>query len=104
VVNTEQFTLLHALEYVGMLIIGGLGSIPGVFFGVLFIRILNELVMFTSPVLAKALPWLGSSPAAALGLIAFGLAVIIFLIFEPRGLAHRWEIFKASYRLYPFAH
>jgi branched-chain amino acid transport system permease protein len=104
VVNTEQFTLLHALEYVGMLIIGGMGSIPGVFFGVLFIRILNELVMFTSPVLAKALPWLGSSPAAALGLIAFGLALIIFLIFEPRGLAHRWEIFKASYRLYPFAH
>jgi len=104
VVNTEQFTLLHALEYVGMLIIGGIGSIPGVFFGVLFIRILNELVMFTSPVLAKALPWLGSSPAASLGLIAFGLAMAVFLIFEPRGLAHRWEIFKSSYRLYPFAH
>ena len=33
VVNTEQFTLLHALEYVGMLIIGGMGSVPGVFFG-----------------------------------------------------------------------
>ncbi|MFW6114692.1 MAG: branched-chain amino acid ABC transporter permease [Thermodesulfobacteriota bacterium] len=104
VVNTEQFTLLHALEYVGMLIIGGMGSIPGVFFGVLFIRILNEIVMFTSPALAKAFPWLGTSPAAALGLIAFGLAVIVFLIFEPRGLAHRWEIFKASYRLYPFAY
>ncbi|PIP46196.1 MAG: branched-chain amino acid ABC transporter permease [Deltaproteobacteria bacterium CG23_combo_of_CG06-09_8_20_14_all_51_20] len=103
VVNAEQFTLLHALEFVGMLIIGGMGSIPGVFFGVLFIKILNELVLFTSPVLAGAFPWLGSSPAAAMGLIAFGLAVSIFLIFEPRGLAHRWEIFKASYRLYPFA-
>jgi branched-chain amino acid transport system permease protein len=84
VVNSEQFTLMHALEYIGMLII--------------------EVVMFTSPVLAKALPWLGTSPAAALGLTAFGLAVVIFLIFEPRGLAHRWEIFKASYRLYPFAY
>lgn len=104
VVNTEQFTLLHALEYVGMLIIGGMGSIPGVFFGVLFIRILNELVMFTSPALAKAFPWLGSSPAASLGLIAFGMAMAVFLVFEPRGLAHRWEIFKSSYRLYPFAH
>jgi branched-chain amino acid transport system permease protein len=104
VVNSEQFTLLHALEYVGMLIVGGMGSIPGVFFGVLFIRILNEVVMLTSPVLAKAFPWLGTSPAAALGLTAFGLAVAAFLIFEPRGLAHRWEIFKASYRLYPFAY
>jgi branched-chain amino acid transport system permease protein len=87
-----------------MLIIGGMGSIPGVFFGVLFIRILNEVVMLTSPLLAKAFPWLGASPAAALGLTAFGLAVAAFLIFEPRGLAHRWEIFKASYRLYPFAY
>ncbi len=104
VVNAEQFTLLHALEYVGMLIIGGMGSVPGVFFGVLFIRILNELVMFASPALAKAVPWLGSSPAASLGLIAFGLAMAVFLVFEPRGLAHRWEIFKSSYRLYPFAH
>jgi len=81
-----------------------LGSIPGVFFGVLFIRVLNELVMFASPALAKAVPWLGSSPAASLGLIAFGLAMAVFLVFEPRGLAHRWEIFKSSYRLYPFAH
>ena len=104
VVNSEQFTLMHALEYVGMLIVGGMGSIPGVFFGVLFIRILNEVVMFSSPLLAKAFPWLGTSPAAALGLSAFGLSVIIFLIFEPRGLAHRWEVFKASYRLYPFAY
>ncbi len=104
VVNAEQFTLLHALQYVGMLIIGGMGSIPGVFFGVLFIRVLNEIVMFSSPVLAKELPWLGTSPAAALGLMAFGMALIIFLIFEPRGLAHRWEIFKSSYRLYPFAY
>jgi branched-chain amino acid transport system permease protein len=34
----------------------------------------------------------------------FGIVLILFLIYEPRGLAHRWEIFKASYRLYPFAH
>jgi branched-chain amino acid transport system permease protein len=104
VVNVEQFTLIHAVEYIGMLIIGGMGSIPGVFFGVLFIRILQEAVMFIAPPLAKAFPWLGISPAASLGLTAFGLALVIFLIFEPRGLAHRWEIFKASYRLYPFAY
>jgi branched-chain amino acid transport system permease protein len=29
---------------------------------------------------------------------------MLFIIFEPRGLAHRWEIFKASYRLRPFAY
>jgi len=34
----------------------------------------------------------------------FGLVMIIFLIFEPHGLAHRWQLFKASYRLWPFSY
>lgn len=104
VVHPEQFSLLHALWYIGMMIIGGIGSIPGVFFGVLFVRLLDELVLFSSPVLAKTFPWLGIAPAASIGVSAFGIVLILFLIFEPRGLAHRWEIFKASYRLYPFAY
>ncbi|MEW6614256.1 MAG: branched-chain amino acid ABC transporter permease [Thermodesulfobacteriota bacterium] len=102
VVHPEQFTLFHALWYVGMIIIGGMGSIPGVFFGVIFVRALDELVMFASPPLAAAFPWVGMAPAASLGIVAFGIVLILFLIFDPRGLAHRWEIFKASYRIYPF--
>ena len=41
VCHPEQFTLIHALWYIGMLIVGGMGSIPGVFFGVFFIRIIE---------------------------------------------------------------
>lgn len=104
VVTPEQFTLLHALWFIGMIIIGGLGSVSGVFFGVLFIRLLDELVLLVSPALGAALPFLGAAPAAALGLTAFGLVLILFLIFEPRGLARRWEIFKAYYRLHPFSY
>jgi branched-chain amino acid transport system permease protein len=104
VCHQEQFSLLHALWYIGMLIIGGLGSIPGVFFGVIVIRLLDEVVLLVSPYLASWFPWLGSAPAAGLSLSAFGVLLAIFLIKEPRGLAHRWEIFKASTRLYPFAH
>jgi branched-chain amino acid transport system permease protein len=103
-VHVEQFTLIDAVYYIGMMIIGGMGSITGAFFGVLFIRLLDELVMFASPALATAFPWLGSQPAAVLGVIAFGFALSLFLIFEPRGLAHRWEIFKVAYRLHPFAY
>ena len=104
VVNPEQFTLLHALNYIGMLIVGGGGSIPGVFFGVLFLRLLDEGVMFAAPLLATIFPWIGIHPAASMSVSVFGLVLILFLIFEPRGLAHRWEIFKTSYRLYPFAY
>jgi len=104
IVHPEQFTLLHALYYVGMIVIGGMGSIPGVFFGVLFVRLLDEAVLYSSPFLAKWFPWLGLAPAASLGICAFGIVLIVFLIYEPRGLAHRWEIFKQSYRAYPFHH
>jgi branched-chain amino acid transport system permease protein len=34
----------------------------------------------------------------------FGLVLMLFLIFEPRGLAHRWTLMKAAWRLRPFAH
>jgi branched-chain amino acid transport system permease protein len=103
-VHPEQFAIYHALIFIGMLIIGGIGSIPGVFFGVLFVRFLDELILFSSPALGRAFPWLGMSPAAGIGVSSFAMVLIIFLIFEPRGLAHRWETFKSSYRLYPFAH
>lgn len=103
VVHSEQFTLLQALWYIGMLIVGGMGSIPGVFFGVVSLRLLDEGVMFVSPILASKFPWLGQAPAASLGVTAFGLVMAIFLVFEPRGLAHRWEILKSSFRLYPFS-
>jgi branched-chain amino acid transport system permease protein len=103
-VHPEQFTLLHALNYIGMLIVGGGGSIPGVFFGVIFLRLLDEGVMFAAPILASLFPWIGIAPAASMSVSVFGIILIIFLIYEPRGLAHRWEIFKSSYRLYPFSH
>jgi branched-chain amino acid transport system permease protein len=102
--HPEQFTMFDAVWYIGMIIIGGMGSIPGVFFGVIFLRLLDELVLFGSPLLAQAIPWLGDSPASSIGLIVFGTILMVFLIFEPRGLAHRWEILKASYRVYPFGY
>jgi branched-chain amino acid transport system permease protein len=42
--------------------------------------------------------------AASLALITRGLVIIIFLIFEPRGLAHRWGMIKTYFRLWPFSH
>ena len=34
----------------------------------------------------------------------FGLSLVLFLIFEPEGLAHRWKLVRAYWKLYPFAH
>lgn len=104
VVHPEQFSIVLAVMMVGMMIVGGMGSIPGVFFGVIFLRLIDEAVLLSAPAFAAAFPAWGMAPTAALTGIAGAVVIVLFLIFEPRGLAHRWHIFKASYRLYPFAY
>ena len=101
-VSPEQFNITMSLFYIGMLIIGGLGSIVGVFFGVFTIRALEELVGIASPSIAAIFPAIGFQPAAALAVSFFGLIIILSLIFMPRGLAHQWNKIKASYRIFPF--
>lgn len=103
-INPDHFTLMDSIWYVGMIIVGGMGSNVGAIFGTAFLRLLSELVMTISPQLGRLFPALAANILAALGPMFFGLVIILFLIFEPRGLAHRWEIFKASYRLHPFAY
>ena len=85
-----------------MVIVGGMRSITAVFFGVSFLLILKQVVMITSPVIAAIVPAFSDSILASFLMIVFGIVVALFLIFEPRGLYHRWEITKASLRLWPF--
>jgi len=99
----EHFTLMDSILYIGMIIIGGAGTTLGPIFGVIFIRMLQQGIAFISPVLEQtfALP---AGFTTGIGPMVFGLAIVLFLILEPRGLAHRWALFKASYRLWPFSY
>ena len=99
--SAELFPFMDSVWYLGMLIVGGMGSTVGAIFGAVSLKLLDELVTITGPILAAAV---APQAAAALGLIARGLIIILFLIFEPRGLAHRWEIIKAYFKLWPFSH
>ena len=103
-INPDHFTLMDSIWYAGMMIVGGMGSTAGAVFGVAFLRILDELTKILGMWLAGIFVYWGAFMQAALGPIVYGLVIIIFIIFEPRGLAHRWEVFKASYRLRPFAY
>lgn len=98
--SVDQFPFMNSVWYLGMLIVGGMGSTIGVIFGPIFLKILDELVTFIGP----SLTFINPQAAAALALILHGLVIILFLIFEPKGLAHRWEIVKAYFRIWPFAH
>jgi len=97
----DQFPFMNSVWYLGMLIVGGMGSTTGVLFGVVSLKLLDELVTIVGPMLAVAV---SPQAASSLGLILRGLVIVVFLIFEPRGLAHRWEMVKAYYRLWPYSH
>ncbi len=102
--TTDAFPFMNSVWYLGMLIVGGMGSITGAIFGTVFLKLLDQLVTISGPMLAATFPAIAAQAAASLGLIMRGLIIAIFLIFEPRGLAHRWEMVKAYYRLWPFSY
>jgi len=99
--SVDQFPFMDSVWYLGMLIVGGMGSIPGAILGAVSLKLLDELVTVVGPILSKAV---AAQAAASLALIARGLVIILFLIFEPRGLAHRWGMIRAYFRLWPFSH
>lgn len=100
----ESFTLQDSIWYLVMIIVGGLGSIEGTIFGVIFITVLKEIVFVIGPIAEANLSFLPMGAGSGLLLIIIGGMAILFLTVEPRGLAHRWNLFKAYYRLWPFGY
>lgn len=103
--NAEQFSLTESILYIGMIIIGGLGTTLGPILGVVFIRLLQQvLTVEVVPFLERTFTALPAGFATGVTPMLFGLAIVLFLILEPRGLAHRWTLFKSAYRLWPFSY
>lgn len=98
-VEPEAYNLDLSFRILFMIIIGGVGSILGSFFGAAFIVLLpiglNMLAHFFG---------LPNNIASNLELMVFGVLIIFFLIVEPHGLARLWQISKEKLRLWPFPH
>jgi len=103
IISPENFPITLAIDYLGMIIIGGLGSIMGSIFGAVFITLLPELLRLATGALSGAFPHLSNlfTPMKA---GVFGLAIVLFLIFEPDGMAARWHSIKNYWKLYPFSY
>ncbi len=104
--SVEQFSFNDSILYIGMIIIGGLGTIIGPILGAAFFRILQKVLLpvYLIPWLENTFTSFPAGFASGLAPMIFGLVIVLFLILEPRGLAHRWALFKASYRLWPFSY
>ena len=103
-VSAEGFTILLSIQFLGMVIIGGLGSVMGALLGTAFMVLLPE-VMEAIVSSLKELGGRGMGEALVyIKEMSIGLAIILFLIFEPDGLAHRWRMIKSYWKLYPFSY
>jgi branched-chain amino acid transport system permease protein len=106
IANYEQFQITVSIDYLAMVIIGGLGSILGSIFGAIFVTLLPIVtrwfledygwLLFTGQDLQNAIP--------NLRLILFGGLIIFFLVVEPEGLARLWRNIRNYFRVWPFSY
>jgi len=101
-VNVEWFGLDDSIWYLGFLVVGGFGSIFGAIAGATVWKVMDEFSTLITPITETLLGGAAFYASAAFSLIFYSLIIIVFLVFEPRGIAHRWEMVKRSYRLHPF--
>lgn len=99
------FSVDRSFQLLFMVIIGGMGSIMGSFFGAAFIVVLPILLNQVLPALGSLFGLeISTALVAHTEVMIFGALIIWFLIVEPHGLAKLWSVGKQKLRLWPFPH
>jgi branched-chain amino acid transport system permease protein len=101
--SPEHFQWFWSLWLVGVILIGGVGSIYGTIFGSMFMVLIMEGLKFIIIPLTPIYPAL-TMKFLFLKEATFGLAICLFLIYEPNGLAYRWWQIKNYFNLWPFSY
>ena len=99
-VSAEAFSLFLTIQYVATVIIGGIGSVLGAILGTVFVVLFPYTI--EAAMAALGLAERLSSVVFAVNFAAFGLAMILFLVFEPQGLVGIWRRAQAWFLLWPF--
>jgi branched-chain amino acid transport system permease protein len=100
-VTAESFTLFSSVWYLGMLIVGGLYNPIGAILGVVFITLVQEGLHEVATAVMRGQREMGGAIFAATN-VALGGCILLALIFEPRGLVHRWMVLKNTFQIWPF--
>ena len=106
IANYEQFQITVSIDYLAMIIIGGLGSVLGSIFGAIFVTLLPIGIRYAM----EAFGGVFFSPQTVLNLIPnlrlmlFGALIILFLVVEPDGLNRLWRNIRNYFRVWPFAY
>ena len=106
IANYEQFQIVVSIDYLAMIIIGGLGSVLGSILGATFVTFLPIVIRWTM----ESFGGLFFSPSelpgtiSSLRLIVFGALIILFLVMEPEGLNRLWRNIRNYFRVWPFSY
>lgn len=92
----DAFTLLVSIQLLLMVVVGGLGSMHGVFYGAIFIGLLPQGIAIMRDMLP---PMIGQLPGLEPGI--FGLILVLFLIYEPLGIYGRWRKIRQFFEEFP---
>ena len=106
IANYEQFQLGVSIEYLAMIIIGGLGSVLGSILGAAFVALL-PLVIRTVMESVGGFFFAANEMAtvvSSMRLVIFGALIIVFLVLEPEGLNRLWRNIRNYFRVWPFSY
>jgi branched-chain amino acid transport system permease protein len=103
-IHPEHFTLLLSIQYLAMIIVGGLGTILGSIFGAVFIILVPELIKAIAQASEILIPALKGKYDEEWNIAAFGLLIMIFLVFEAGGLYGIWGRIKTSFKNWPYTY
>ena len=96
-ISPDQFSLLQSIELLMLVVIGGLGSIHGAFFGAIFLIVMPQLIAIGKDFLPAMI---GEAPG--LQSLVYGLILILFVLFEPLGIYGRWLKIRTWLEIFPF--
>jgi branched-chain amino acid transport system permease protein len=106
IANYENFLITTSIDYLAMIIIGGLGSVLGSILGAIFVTLLPIVIRLSmesfGTLLFSEAELNNVIPAMRLGI--FGLLIIVFLVLEPEGLNRLWRNVRNYFRVWPFSY
>ncbi len=99
--NNETFNIIISIQLLLAIVIGGLGSIHGAFFGAAVVALLPQAISMSRDAINSVLGG-GSIAIPGLESAIFGGILIAFILFEPMGIYGRWIKLRTYFELFPF--
>lgn len=104
-ISPEQWNLFLSVDFLAVVVIGGIATISGTILGAAFVVLLPRLL----EILTQYIPFISVSGGGLLNVfqlqtIVFGILIVVFITLEPRGLYGLWVRIRNYFKAWPFSY